>query len=380
MAEWPSIEQYRDSVSDSFGLLRSLEGFTPHRDRHGETVFTAGNFSAVFKADITDGVPGAWGGGGEGSDAPGGSEGGNWSSIECGALRAAPGGSHGEGDSEGGTRGGNKDNGCGSHPTGSENTASTGGGGGGGKATIAMKCYTREAPGLRERYKYLKGIDPGYVVPAEYLPGELYVFDSRTEGRWVDVIVSPWIEGNTLLRELRRLCSVEDTAALAALSSAFDRMALWLLRQEFAHGDLKHDNILIDSSGNLRLVDFDGIYYPALGGTKSPTIDSPAYQHPARNENYFNKHVDDYPLALISLSLHALADDPSLLRRCNDSENIILDAALIPGGGSAAGEALCLKYGHSGGAIFALCDLLRSPTPHLEGLADLLHELAAERE
>lgn len=293
----PSINQYIISVADSYGLLRTIRDFSPHRDRYGDPVFISGNFSAVFKADTADG-------------------------------------------------------------------------------TIAMKCYTREIPCLRERFEFIKMLDSAYLVHVSYLPGELFIFSNKTECYPVDVNVAPWIEGNTLLRELRRLCGSNDTKSLSKLAADFDGMAHWLLGKDFAHGDLKHDNILVDESGRLHLIDFDGMYFPGLDGMKSPTTGSPAYQHPKRDENYFNSHIDDFPLALISLSLHALADDPSLLKSYNDSENIIINACEIESGRSEAFEKLCAKYESSSHEeLSSLCRLLKSPCPKLDGIADIFRNM-----
>lgn len=46
----------------------------------------------------------------------------------------------------------------------------------------------------------------------------------------------------------------------------FDRLGLWLLEADFAHGDLKQDNLIVMPDGSLRLIDYDGVYLPSLGG------------------------------------------------------------------------------------------------------------------
>ena len=55
------------------------------------------------------------------------------------------------------------------------------------------------------------------------------------------------------------------------------RLAMWLLPQPFAHGDLKPDNILVQADGSLTLVDYDGMYVPAMQGQKSRELGSPDF-------------------------------------------------------------------------------------------------------
>ena len=58
----------------------------------------------------------------------------------------------------------------------------------------------------------------------------------------------------------------------AMLCYRFCKMATWLRSQPFAHGDIKPDNIMVRPDGNLTLVDYDGMFVPAMKGQKSPTI------------------------------------------------------------------------------------------------------------
>ena len=88
---------------------------------------------------------------------------------------------------------------------------------------------------------------------------------------------------------------------------------MWLMPQPFAHGDLKPDNILVKSDGTLVLVDYDGMYVPAMKGQRARELGSPDFRHPSRTETDFDEHIDDFSLASILLSLKAISLQPSLL-------------------------------------------------------------------
>src|SRR5207248_10425515 len=49
-----------------------------------------------------------------------------------------------------------------------------------------------------------------------------------------------------------------------------------------AHGDLQHGNILV-RGGSIQLVDYDGMWVPALSGRDATEIGHRAYQHPERS-------------------------------------------------------------------------------------------------
>lgn len=92
---------------------------------------------------------------------------------------------------------------------------------------------------------------------------------------------------------------------------------------------------------------------------------------------FFGPEADDYPLALISFSLHALADDPSLFLRYSDGENILLDAEQVQPGRSELYDRLMDRFAKEGAlAQVRLGRLLRSPSPRLDGLAEALAGLS----
>ena len=111
------------------------------------------------------------------------------------------------------------------------------------------------------------------------------------------------------------------------------------MSQPFAHGDLKPDNILVTVDGALVLVDYDGMYVPAMQGQKARELGSPDYRHPLRTEDCFNEHIDDFPLALIGMSLKAIALDTSLLQNNAKSDSLLFSESDF----QDIGECLMMK-------------------------------------
>lgn len=206
----------------------------------------------------------------------------------------------------------------------------------------ALKCYLGEG-GRDSNADYISNIDSDYLARTKYLDNELYVYNENGEADYFPVSVMEWIEGETLSRVIRRLVRVVNRAGdfeehnlekLRLLSLNFDTFALWLLDQPFAHGDIKGDNIIVDSEMNIKLVDYDNIYVPESCYSPSMVF-SVDYQHPSRTSEDVGMWLDDYPLALISLSLHVLVESPELYSRLNRGENILFDPAVISSGGRA---------------------------------------------
>lgn len=175
----------------------------------------------------------------------------------------------------------------------------------------SLRCYMHPPRHLAEIYG------------ERLLPQELYLYDSPRSGVWVDVVLGDWIEGATLHEAVAEAAAAEDATRLGQLAAAFDRLAARLTSDDWAHGDLKPENIVVDSSGRLHLIDLDAMYLPAFAGEASPELGTAAFQHPARTIRDFNASLDDYPAALISTALHALALDPTLYVRYPDADGLL---------------------------------------------------------
>ena len=173
----------------------------------------------------------------------------------------------------------------------------------------ALKCFTKEQEGRAEAYhqiaEELKDVDSPYLVSLRYLEKELFVDTEQTDETEFPVLLMDWVEGKTLDKYLRE--NLDDKYALEMLAYRFSQLAQWLIPQLFAHGDLKPDNILVRENGTLVLVDYDGMYVPAMKGQKARELGSPDFRHPQRTENDFDGHIDDFPLVSILLSLKSIS-------------------------------------------------------------------------
>ena len=212
----------------------------------------------------------------------------------------------------------------------------------------AVKCFLREQEGRDIAYQQitdeLEYVSSNYLCSIKYFQKELFVDSTVSSDTEFPVLLMDWAEGVTLDKYVHQ--HISDEYALQLITYQFCRMAAWLMSQPFAHGDLKPDNILVTEDGVLVLVDYDGMYVPAMQGQKARELGSPDYRHPLRTEDCFNEHIDDFPLALIGMSLKAIALDTSLLQNNAKSDSLLFSESDF----QDIGECLMMK---------SLCALLK---------------------
>ena len=228
--------------------------------------------------------------------------------------------------------------------------------------TWAVKCFTREIRKLRERYTeisaYLQKARPPFMVGFQYLDRGI-----RVRGQWYPVLKMDWVEGCTLNDFVRR--NVDRPRVLEKLARLWVRMAGYLHEANLAHCDLQHGNVLLvpgRRSGSLaiKLVDYDGMFVPALAGTPSGEVGHPAYQHPQRlREATYSREVDRFPLLVIYFAIRALmAGGRALWDRYDNGDNLL-----------SREEDL---RSPSGSALFA--ELMRLNDPDVPRLAERIRE------
>lgn len=205
----------------------------------------------------------------------------------------------------------------------------------------AVKCFLREQKSREESYRLiaseLEYMSSTFLTPIQYLEKEIFVNTSQGNDTEFPVLLMDWVEGPTLDKYIRN--NIHDQYKLALIAYQFCRMASWLLNQEFAHGDLKPDNIIVREDSQLVLVDYDGMFVPAMRGQKSRELGSVDYRHPLRTEDVFNGSIDDFSIASIALSLKAISLKPELLNDFGAEDRLLFwvkDYQNI-------GESECLK-------------------------------------
>jgi regulation of enolase protein 1 (concanavalin A-like superfamily) len=191
----------------------------------------------------------------------------------------------------------------------------------------AVKCFTREVHGLRERYneisKYLRQVNLPFMVDFQYLEQGI-----RVRGAWYPALKMQWVEGFVLNEFVRD--NLDKKPILQALGQIWLRMVRRLREANLAHCDLQHGNVLFvpGSSANslaIKLIDYDGMCVPALAGVKSGEVGHPAYQHPERlRTGAYNPEVDRFSLLAIATGLRCLAvGGRSLWERYDNGDNLL---------------------------------------------------------
>ena len=188
----------------------------------------------------------------------------------------------------------------------------------------ALKCFTEEQEGRAGAYRQiadeLEFVDSSYITSVKYLDKEIFV-DSSCEEDEFPVLLMDWIDGETMENYIAE--NYQDNYTMAMLCYRFCKMAAWLRSQPFAHGDIKPDNIMVRPDGNLTLVDYDGMFVPAMKGQKSPTIGTKDFSHPLRTVDDFDETIDDFALASIALSLKAISMNSKLLDTYGASDRLL---------------------------------------------------------
>ena len=176
--------------------------------------------------------------------------------------------------------------------------------------TWAVKCFTRQVPGLQERYaridQHLEEAGLPFTVGFEFQERGI-----RVRGTSYPILKMEWVEGFTLNEFVRQ--HADHPAYLRALLGLWVRLSKRLRDAGVAHADLQHGNVLLvpGAAANklgLKLIDYDGMWVPALAKKPSGEAGHPAYQHPARlRDGTYSADVDRFPHLVIACALRATA-------------------------------------------------------------------------
>ncbi len=151
------------------------------------------------------------------------------------------------------------------------------------------------------------------------------------EGLVVDGKIYPttrmrWIEGQNLKEYI---CSNRDKRTLEKLAKSFLQLCQDLHKCKIAHGDLHHENIIVDKDGNLHLIDYDSMYVPSMKGSSDILIGKKDYQHPKRKNNHTaSEKLDYFSELIIYMSILGIAQNISFIEdyQIEGSEGLLFEA------------------------------------------------------
>lgn len=175
----------------------------------------------------------------------------------------------------------------------------------------AVRCFVREIPDIHRRYREITAhlhrtrSTARSLVDFRYIDDEILVNGAREP-----VVVMDWVNNGTPLDKAVGE-AIHQSASLQPLIDRWKALDRELDDLKIAHGDLQHGNVLVQPDG-LRLVDYDGMYVPALAGEEASDLGHPNYQHPRRSKLEFNAEMDRFSSLVIYAALLALHHQPSL--------------------------------------------------------------------
>jgi|SRR5579871_4873971 len=177
-----------------------------------------------------------------------------------------------------------------------------------GAGAQAVRCFRGDVGDREQRYKAIDDHLNKMSIPAlasfEYDPVGISVL-----GRKYPVLTMEWIDGLPLDVYVAEVFQRPDV--LRFLAEIWLKTIGSLRAAGVSHGDLQHGNIIIQN-GNVRLVDLDGMFVPAMRGWKASELGHRHYQHPARASHHFSADLDNFSALVIYVSLLGLAECPEL--------------------------------------------------------------------
>ena len=240
-----------------------------------------------------------------------------------------------------------------------------------GAQTFAVRCFTREVKDQESRYNHL-GQYLLHVLPPSFVHFEFLHDGISVRGDWYPIVRMEWVEGESLSSFVE--ANLNDPDTLRRIAAQWRGGPVASLRGlGIAHNDLQHGNVMVDASGRIRLVDYDGMFLPRFKGERSPELGHKHYQHPLRSADDYDAWVDNFPALVIYLSLTAIASDPGLWSYNNDDNLIFTRGDYADPANSALFQQL---KGSSDKAVVMLTERLEEycalPVPDVPDLETIL--------
>ncbi|MBX9879420.1 MAG: tetratricopeptide repeat protein [Candidatus Obscuribacterales bacterium] len=188
------------------------------------------------------------------------------------------------------------------------------------KQDFAVRCFLHNIANQQERYEkiseYLNKIDLPIMADFDYLQKGILC-----HGKWLPILKMDWVVGQNLIEFIGR--NLDNASVLEKLRLWLRQARSMLQEHGIAHGDLQHGNVLVGKD-SIKLVDYDGMFVPALAGETSNELGHRNYQHPDRTKDNFGPYLDNFSAWLIDSCLYILQRDPRLWLTLRGGEDCLL--------------------------------------------------------
>jgi len=189
-----------------------------------------------------------------------------------------------------------------------------------GKHHYAVKCFLRNIPNLHDRYAKISDHINRQKTP-HFTTFEYQNDSIRVQGGLYPLVKMAWVKGLALNEFIEQ--NLSNPKVLLKLEARWLDLLEHLKGLEIAHGDLQHGNVLVAEDGRFRLIDYDGMWVPALQGQRSHEVGHPDFQSPLRTGKDFHQDIDEFAGAVIQIAIRALAKKPKLWERYNNGDNLL---------------------------------------------------------
>ena len=183
---------------------------------------------------------------------------------------------------------------------------------------LVIRCFKSDVADRKQRYAaistFVNHSRVKELTAVEYIDQGILV-----NGKRYPIIKMAEVPGQALHKFIES--NLQQPQKLATLVKQFSEVVNKLESLGVAHGDLQHGNILVTNNG-IVLIDYDGIFVPALKGLSSVESGHRSYQHPARNAE-FGPELDRFSVLAIHLALEAVCSQPSLWNKYSNGDNLL---------------------------------------------------------
>ncbi len=193
----------------------------------------------------------------------------------------------------------------------------------------AVKCFTRAvATGIEGRFAaiadHLNQANLPFTVGFDFQPEGI-----RVRGVKYPIVKMQWVDGYPINQFVHD--NLNRASILEAMLSLWVRLCRRLRETGMAHCDIQHGNVLLvpatgkNSTLGLKLVDYDGLYVPALEGKSSGEAGHASYQHPERvYTGAYSADLDRFPHLVVATALRGLLiGGPAMWKKYDNGDNLM---------------------------------------------------------